>query len=510
MAYNCGNFILRSIMKQSIYQIIKVILCQEQIFTYSSLAKQLNLSEKTIRNKITEIDNLLKKYNLELTRQSGVGIRIIGSQNNILSCYRDCNKYLDNDRFISNKIREKIILFSLLLYNKKITITKLENLLYITRPSLYNNLKHISDLLKNYELDLISNRQTGIYISNGEKRKRLLLLDLTLQLFNSNIHDYQNFKYITDYYQFVFLDNMNKNNSFLVSFFKQLTQDLIININSNDLNKLIILFLITFYRIKSGYIATINHQILYKNHNQQIFNYLTEKQFLLANHFNIQLNQNELLYLSSLVTSNINTYSIPTTNKNQNQLISQVIDCFYEKIKHIITLNDYNYFKNKVYIYILKIIKKKEFENDLSNPNTNLIKETYPEIFNLCSDFNHICQKILKIKLNQHSIATITLIVTELFIKNTINLTCLYKIDNVLFEKEFNIQLLKSKIPNLLIIDDFNNKIEIDFIISNKPLSTPYPIFITPQILDNDSVNLIYNGTKEIIKIKQQKLLNKF
>lgn len=492
-------------MKTSIYTIIKHILTKEETFTYQQLAQELKISSKTIRNKMQAIEDFLADFNLSLNKHSGIGITLVGENQNILNCYKKCRFYLKHNRFLPAYIREKIILFYLLNYPKKLTISTLENMLYITRPSLYNNLKQIEKLLHNYNIKLIKNRTSGIFLECGEKRKRLCLLDYAIDLFNDDLTQYHDFPLIIDFYQYIYNDYNNHNISFLKNYFNDLTKNLMITIDNYD--RMSILFLISFYRIQKGYIALTDQNLLYKDHNQLIYNYFLINHNRLNQHFNIQLHNTELLYLSSLVTSNTNISHLSIKLTNQNSKIITAIDEFYQQIKHVIDINDYEYFKNKLFIYILKIIQKKEFENDLSNPNTQIIQKNNQKIFDLCQSFNAICQKILQIKLNIHTIATITLLISEIFVKNTSKLTCLYLMENNLFEREFNIQLLKSKIPNLLVVYDDKHLSNIDFVITNKPISTDYSVFITPQILDEDSLELIYSGVNKIIINKQNKLI---
>lgn len=494
-------------MKVTFYTIVKNILTQEKTFTYESISKQLKVSQKTIRNRIIDVEKFLKKYNLELKKQPGVGIKLIGNNNDILKCYQNCQINLKNNNFITSHTREKVILFYLLNYQKKLTIGMLENILFITRPSLYNSLKRIEKILNNYDIKINRNRLMGIYLDCGEKRKRLCLLDLTIDLYNDDLNEYKNFPLIIDYYNYIYQNSLNKNQSFIKKYFDEISSNFNLKISKNDQDRVTILFLIAFYRIKKGNITTVKKQLLYKKYNQKIYNYLNEKKYSINSHFGILLNNDELLYLSSLITSNINAFQTIKT-EDKNNYILKIVNEFYKYVKDIIGFENYEYFESKMFSYLLKIIHKKEFENDITNASTNLIKEMYPEVFERCLILKKLCKEISTASFSDHIISTITLLIEELFIKHTCKVTCLYQIENNNFERELNIELLKMTIPNITIIknEEYKNE-QFDFIISNKPQTTTKPIFITPKIFDKECVDLILKSVKKIIDQRRQNLL---
>ncbi|MEG2329983.1 helix-turn-helix domain-containing protein, partial [Anaerorhabdus sp.] len=72
-------------MKVDKYSIAKLILLQERTFTYQKLADTLHLSSKTIRNQIDDVEEFLNKYDIELYRQPGIGIELVGQRQDILN-----------------------------------------------------------------------------------------------------------------------------------------------------------------------------------------------------------------------------------------------------------------------------------------------------------------------------------------------------------------------------------------------------------------------------------------
>jgi len=95
-------------------QVLKRILLNEQIFTFRQIADELDLSEKTVRNQLDEIQDFLVQYHLTLKTIPGTGSLILGSANDRADAYAEIVGVHQSNQLIRNKDRLLIILYRLL------------------------------------------------------------------------------------------------------------------------------------------------------------------------------------------------------------------------------------------------------------------------------------------------------------------------------------------------------------------------------------------------------------
>ncbi len=58
-----------------------------------------------------EIILLFNNFNITIQKSPGIGIRVLGSKENILKCYKHCENLIHKSTQISSEIRQNIISF---------------------------------------------------------------------------------------------------------------------------------------------------------------------------------------------------------------------------------------------------------------------------------------------------------------------------------------------------------------------------------------------------------------
>ncbi|MEA4875840.1 BglG family transcription antiterminator [Anaerorhabdus sp.] len=502
-------------MKVDKYSIAKLILLQERTFTYQKLADTLHLSSKTIRNQIDDVEEFLNKYDIELYRQPGIGIELVGQRQDILNCYKQCLVEIKDSHELSSTIRKNIIVFNLLTKSKKITMSYLEDLLFITRPSIYNDLKEIEEFFETNDVKIEKTRKTGIELICGEKRKRKCLLDWATSMLKEDKVNYYSYPEIINYMDYVFGDFNNHYRTYLRNFILSVENFAKFKITHSELERIITLFLISFERIQKGYTITINHELKKKLKNVKILEFMKENDAKLNSKFGIQLNDNEILYLSSLLSSNsTSTYEVAFQESSNPKLLFEIIDIFYNTLQDYMIEFDKDYFRVKLFPYLEKVMQKSNFEYDLYNPNEETIKVLYPKLFNLAKLINPIMNEIVNKELPSSGIATITLLLADISLIQINKLVCYYVVTNNIFEQDLNIHTLKNNIPNLEVVTDETiinfSASDIDFIISNEPIDTvKIPVFIAPLVFTPEFLILLKQNVKEIIEKKANSFFKK-
>lgn len=491
-------------MKSDKYAIAKLILLQDTVFTYQKLADSLQVSSKTIRNQIDDVEQLLSEYDIFLDRQPGVGINIEGNRQNILDCYKQCLIEIKDSKELSSSIRKNIIIYTLLTKNKKITMSYLENLLFITRPSIYNDLKEIENYFVDYDIKINKSRKEGIQLICGEKRKRKCLLDWSTSMLNEDKVNYYLYPEIINYMDFVFGDVNNHHRTYLRNFILNLENYSSLNITHGELDRMITLFLISFDRMQKGNYVNLNLDLKNKIKNKKIIQFIEEHTATLNLKFGVVLNENEIIYLTSLLSSNItSSFDIAFSESSNPQLLFEIIGIYYNTLQDYIVSFDKDYFRHKLFPYLEKVMQKSNFEYDLFNPHTDTIQVLYPKLYSLAKLINPIMKKVANKELNSSGIATLTLLLADIKELQINKLVCYYILNNSIFEDDLNIHILQNNIPNLEILTDENithtSDDQIDFIISSEPIvNINRPVFLAPPLYTSEFLTLLKSTVKEI------------
>jgi mannitol operon transcriptional antiterminator len=159
-------------------KILEVILLNEEETTVSSIAKILNVSSRTVHRDLKGVEEILKSYDLSLSRQSGVGILVKGSSENkeklkLFLFSASHNEYTPDER-------QTIILSSLLESLEPVKLVVLANDLNVTIATVSNDLNKIEEKIEPYGLSLIRKRGYGVELSGLETAKRKVMSSLIL------------------------------------------------------------------------------------------------------------------------------------------------------------------------------------------------------------------------------------------------------------------------------------------------------------------------------------------
>jgi mannitol operon transcriptional antiterminator len=159
-------------------KILEVILLSEEETTVSSIAKILNVSSRTVHRDFKGVEEILKSYDLSLSKQSGVGILVKGSSENkeklkLFLFSASHNEYTPDER-------QTIILSSLLESLEPVKLVVLANDLNVTIATVSNDLNKIEEKIEPFGLSLIRKRGYGVELSGLETAKRKVMSSLIL------------------------------------------------------------------------------------------------------------------------------------------------------------------------------------------------------------------------------------------------------------------------------------------------------------------------------------------
>jgi activator of the mannose operon (transcriptional antiterminator) len=170
--------------KEKIYmkQILKCIKDGEIVSTHF-IAKTVGLSEKSVRNKITELNDYLMQGNLgEIQKKPRVGVWLEATEEQKLRLTMEINQ--DEITTVNYEPEERMyetlkILFRLRPWEAK-TSQKIADQLYLSIPTMLKVMKGCEDWLKVYKIKIVNERNKGYRLECHENEYRVALKNLIM------------------------------------------------------------------------------------------------------------------------------------------------------------------------------------------------------------------------------------------------------------------------------------------------------------------------------------------
>lgn len=164
-------------MKKRTKQILLEILNKDDT-TISSLATNFEVSQRTIRNDLNSINDFLSSNNLSNLSLRSNGL--IEKRDDIEVAY---DLISDKDFYtykLSKEERKVMIAILLIESSEYITLSKIADILYVSRATIINDLNSVKEYLKSGNLTVISHANKGLRLEGLESYKRLFLLNIMM------------------------------------------------------------------------------------------------------------------------------------------------------------------------------------------------------------------------------------------------------------------------------------------------------------------------------------------
>lgn len=150
---------------------VTLLLDEEEYQSIGYFAEKLDVTARTLRDDLKEIDDVLKRLGLSLERKTGKGILIQRSAKGSESLRALLAEGRQNS-YQPLSERRMDILRELLLYSQQyLSIQKLSDQYYVSRTSIVNDLKYIESWLEKYGLSL-SKSVAGTRVNGNEANIR--------------------------------------------------------------------------------------------------------------------------------------------------------------------------------------------------------------------------------------------------------------------------------------------------------------------------------------------------
>lgn len=166
-------------MSNRIKEIIEVILNSKGYVTIGEIAKQINVSDRTVYREIPEVTEIMREYGVQLNTVSKKGMAAVGSLEDMKSLRISLG--MEKQIYIVDP-RERIdfILLYLLQQDDYIKTEALAIDHHTSVPTVRNDLKKVKEQLGVYDLHLIQKKGEGILLTGSEIEKNALMINILL------------------------------------------------------------------------------------------------------------------------------------------------------------------------------------------------------------------------------------------------------------------------------------------------------------------------------------------
>ena len=360
---------------QRLDDLFDFFLLKKEPILIKDIASTINVSERTIRTDISNLNDYLidKNAKIKLIRQKGY-ILDCEDEKKIIDWWGNFNKTEGYSLLGSLKERQNYLFALLLNELKYYSVYELMEHLCISKNTLYMYLKNIRKTLSNYNLKLINNTNTGFKVIGTEYDKRKAILDLFL------INDLQSYLVGFTDLEKLFLTNIDLDllNTLESKYLYSLQL-----LDSDFYHKNIISTIaLAIARVKEG--LTINEisievPKLMEHALDAIYLFLKE----IENSFSITLPINEINYF--ILTLSINVPRLIKNPKNHPSESSIIVD---ELLTSIYETSNLNWTKDKILFedlvnHIENFIKISSIDKERKNPILSTIINSFPFAYSL-------------------------------------------------------------------------------------------------------------------------------
>lgn len=218
------------------FELINILLTsKDRYLLVDNLAKELNCSEKTVRNDLKYAADLFKKYStIQLNRKPGYGIFLLGKEEDrqrLLTTLRK-NREKPNDERIFD------MTYELLTAIQPLTLQHFSDQHFTNRTSIQKDLEVIAVWLRPFEITLELKQNVGVFLEAEEAKRRSAIA----QLVSTYNHEQQSITYLFPEHEVSFVKSVLRKQDFAFT--------------DETLDRLVIHIIIMIKRIKQKNLTT--------------------------------------------------------------------------------------------------------------------------------------------------------------------------------------------------------------------------------------------------------------
>ena len=475
-------------------EILSTILNTDECITGNELARHCNVSIRTIRQDIKEINVLLKEYNMEIDSRVKKGYFLNKENKEILKKNNIIRKVLDYEYIIETPnlpLDRQMYILLKLTTKKYITVEELAESLYVSEATVNNDIIFINKWLKkDLKLGISYSLNEGITLKANEKEKRnIISWVLSIKTNVSTISKYWNYLFeekdviidrARDLYHIVSAET-KKYNYYLSGHSAQL---------------LCYEILVAVKRCQLGFNLNDSDDI-----NGDLMPVMTDIREKVEKELGVNLSEIEWLNLQQYFKSKQflhGTNIINIETEEATCIVDEFLRTLHDKFKIDLSSNPDN--KYKLLLYVAPMINRLKYRHCIPNKISEKVTQTYKTEFKMATEITHIIKRKLNLNMELIELAYITIHLVSMcgmwIYKLNTAIVCDYDESILSFIKDKVRNAFGEKIDIFRIYDyqEFmyekeENLKKVEFIITTSTIAdiTNIPfIRINPEIEQND------------------------
>lgn len=473
--------------------ILNLILNTDESITGNELSRLCNVTIRTIRKDIKEINVLLKEYNIEIASNVKKGYFLNKENKEILKKQNIIRRVLDNEYINETPnlpIERQMYILLKLTIRKYIPVEELAESLYVSVATVNNDIIIINKWLKKHlRLGIRYSLNNGINLKANENEKRnIISWVLSIKTNVSTISKYWN-------YLFEEKDVITEARD-LFHIVSAETKKFKYYLSGHSSQLLCYEILVAIKRFKLGF--NLNELEDAEDYLLPVIVGIKEK---VEEELNVNLSKLEWLNLQRFFKSKQFLYETDITEIKTDE-VSSIVDDFLKvlKDKFNIELSDEQINRHKLLLYIVPMINRLRFKHCIPNKINEKITQIYKREFKMADEISHIIKRKQSLNVDLIELAYITIHLVTMcgMLRHKINtaIVCDYdesilsfikdKIKNTFGEK---IKISRSYDYQEFMYETDENLKDIEFIVTTSTIadltSIPF-IRINPEIEKND------------------------
>ena len=386
-------------MRTRTVKILRNLIDQTYPIGYQELAKKFQVSSRTIRSDIKEINTILSKNNLPF-------VQTIRSKGLMISLSKEEKSKIDSlvnnielDYYSNKDMRILNLVLEFAFGNIKYIYEKQKEF-QVSKSTIDTDMKGVRELLDEYHLSLTKHQTGKVEIQGAEKAVRVMLFN-TINKIVGSVDIYDSTKIQTPIYQILF-------NFIPLNLFEKISNLYEEHINYDDVmykNQTVLFVSIWLTRLSQDYILEGPSKITEENNNRDNMGLFLDE---VVSEINIKINNKENNYIRLILETLVSQTITDTTSWTKGQIITlELIDHVQKELN--IQLNRQEELFSGLFKHIVKLITRLKNNMQISNPLTEEIKNNNPQIFQSIKVFNFNIDSGSYVKITDDEIAFIAI-----------------------------------------------------------------------------------------------------
>lgn len=346
-----------------LYDILIYLNNRSEPIPLEELVDYFHISEKTLRNDIQCINDILVHHGGRVERMRKKGYYIITLDSSRYHEFLDNNKEQSKSDDLDNAQKRITFMLQYLIFRDDyITQDELAEMMYVSRNTILNYIKSIKIMIEEYRLQLESKTNLGIRILGDEESKRCCFMELIIS------HDLQNITYGFTKEEEQIFEGINL--YALEHIILEYSRFHEVEFSDFNLRNMVLHFALLISRIKADCPLTLDGTY------EQEYD-LDPLLASIEDYFQIEIPDGEIKYIYSHFMANAKT----SYNYAQNEhYLTSIIDQLLHKIysTYNFDLRNDHLLRDDLTHHFQSILNTKRYQMNKRNPLLNTIKSNYP------------------------------------------------------------------------------------------------------------------------------------